>query len=161
MCGIVGYVGGREALPILLGGLERLEYRGYDSCGVALAGSSGLGVWKTTGRVTNLRESIQALVDTVGIGHTRWATHGAPTEANAHPHTDAAKRVAVAHNGIIENHDSIRGWLGKEGIPFTSETDTEALAQLIGWLYHGDLEAAVRSALHEVEGAYGLVVVCA
>lgn len=162
MCGIVGYVGGREALPVLLDGLERLEYRGYDSCGVALAGPGGLVVQKTTGRVADLRESIQGVPpDTTGIGHTRWATHGAPTFANAHPHTDALGRVAVAHNGIIENHDSIRDWLGREGTLFASETDTEALAQLIGRLYRGDLEDAVRSALHEVEGTYGLVVVCA
>ncbi len=162
MCGIVGYVGGREALPILLDGLSRLEYRGYDSCGVALVGPGGLGVRKAAGRILSLRERLDGTPeDTTGIGHTRWATHGPPTEANAHPHTDATKRVAVAHNGIIENHDSIRDWLGKEGVPFASETDTEALAQLIGRLYRGDLEAAVRSALHEVEGTYGLVVVCA
>lgn len=162
MCGIVGYVGRREALPILLDGLSRLEYRGYDSCGIALAGPSGLRVRKSTGYVEALRESItDAPQDTTGIGHTRWATHGAPTEANAHPHTDASGRIAVVHNGIIENHASIRSWLGGEGVVFKSETDTEALTQLIGKLYCGDLEKAVRLALHEVEGTYGLVAVCA
>ncbi len=161
MCGIVGYVGGQQALPVLLDGLERLEYRGYDSCGVAIVGDLGIGIQKSTGRVTDLRKTIGDAANTTGIGHTRWATHGTPTVANAHPHTDASVSVAVAHNGIIENHDSIRDWLGREGIKFASETDTEVLAHLIGRLYRGNLEDAVRSALHEVEGTYGLVVVCA
>jgi len=159
MCGIIGYAGKRSALPILLEGLRRLEYRGYDSCGVALVGKGGLAVRKAKGRVATLGDG--EMDGVAGIGHTRWATHGAPTAANAHPHTDTSGRIALAHNGIIENHMSLRSCLESGGAKFASETDTEALVQLIGRLYRGDLAEAVRLALRQVEGTYGIVAVCA
>ncbi|MFH0965755.1 MAG: glutamine--fructose-6-phosphate transaminase (isomerizing) [Planctomycetota bacterium] len=161
MCGIVGYTGPRAAAPILLEGLKRLEYRGYDSAGVALVGREGLEVVKCAGRVEELARRLGDVPSdaTLGIAHTRWATHGAPTAANAHPHTDGSGRVAVVHNGIIENHASLRKLLEAEGVSFRSETDTETLAHLVARFYAGDLADAVRSALVEVRGTYGLVVV--
>jgi len=163
MCGIVGYIGKQDATPVLVEGLHRLEYRGYDSAGVALVHRGRLQVTKTAGRVQDLRDKLDAKQTkaTVGIGHTRWATHGEPNDVNAHPHTDAQHRVAVVHNGIIENADVLRAQLIAEGVTFASDTDTEALAHLVGReLAAGDevtLEAAVIATLRRVEGTYGLV----
>ncbi len=162
MCGIIGYVGKRQALPILIEGLRRLEYRGYDSAGIALSDEQGVSVTKSAGRLSALEQIVDASQPhTSGIGHTRWATHGAPNDVNAHPHQDGAGRFAVIHNGIIENDRALRVYLQRKGVEFTSETDTEVLAQLIAQLYNGDLEDAVRQALHEVSGTYGMAVVCA
>ena len=174
MCGIVGYVGPRPAAGILLTGLRRLEYRGYDSAGIATLSDGVLHRRRSVGEVEALVRAVggDALTDsgecpgTIGVAHTRWATHGAATESNAHPHLDAGGHLAVVHNGIIENHRSIRAFLTEQGIEPTSDTDTEALAQLIGYLYEGggngdsgDLLAAVRRALRDVRGTFGIVVV--
>ncbi len=160
MCGIIGYTGHKRALPILLEGLRRLEYRGYDSAGVALVDEQGVSVTKTAGRIFVLEQKVDTqLPQTHGIGHTRWATHGAPTDINAHPHMDAADRIALIHNGIIENNRALRTYLEQQGVVFRSETDTEVLVQLIAHFYEGDLEQAVRRALHEVTGTYGIAVV--
>ncbi len=163
MCGIVGYIGPREAGSLLLDGLRRLEYRGYDSAGIALLNGAGLEVIKAAGKLSNLEKALDGRVPsgTVGIAHTRWATHGAPTTINAHPHTDQTGTLAVIHNGIIENATAIRKALAKRGHTFDSETDTEVLAHLIGECFNGDLEAAVADALREVEGAYGIAVISA
>jgi glutamine---fructose-6-phosphate transaminase (isomerizing) len=161
MCGIVGYVGNGDALPVLVEGLQRLEYRGYDSAGVAVVGPSGLKVHKRAGRVDELVAALpKRLKGTVGIGHTRWATHGEPTDANAHPHVDASGHVAVVHNGIVENAAELRAKLLADGVEMASETDTEVIAQLVG-RRSGDmlLEDAVREALSMVVGTYGLAVV--
>ncbi|MDT8437280.1 MAG: glutamine--fructose-6-phosphate transaminase (isomerizing) [Gemmatimonadota bacterium] len=161
MCGIVGYTGGREAQPILLQGLRRLEYRGYDSAGVAVAGPDGLAVRRAAGRLAALEEELQQrpVAGTCGIGHTRWATHGAPTTRNAHPHTDGPGEVALVHNGIIENYQALRAKLGELGREFTSDTDTEVLAHLVAEAYEGNLEQAVAAALSRVEGTFGIAVV--
>jgi glucosamine--fructose-6-phosphate aminotransferase (isomerizing) len=159
MCGIVGYIGRSNAVPILFEGLQRLEYRGYDSAGVAVTGRSGLKVHKRAGRVDELVESAPKLLrGTVGIGHTRWATHGEPTDANAHPHVDASGSVAIVHNGVIENATELRATV-LAGVEFTSETDSEVLAHLIAIQPEKDLEDAVRAALLLVEGAYGVAVI--
>src|SRR6201991_2230141 len=132
MCGIVGYVGPQDATPILLEGLGRLEYRGYDSAGLAVSSKGGLKVRKVSGRVAELAAGLPARFrGSPGIGHTRWATHGEPSEANAHPHLDAAGRIAVVHNGIIENADELRAKLVAEGVEFMSQTDTETVAHLV------------------------------
>ncbi len=165
MCGIVAYIGRKPAVPILLEGLKRLEYRGYDSAGVGLM-NGGLQVCRSVGRVRVLEEKVSAIdtsAATVGIAHTRWATHGGVTDANAHPHRDDCQTghgIAVIHNGIIENYASIKKYLLEKGHTFTSETDTEVLAHLIGELYHGSLEKAVQAALREVTGAYAIAVIC-
>jgi len=162
MCGIIGYVGHRPALPILIEGLHRLEYRGYDSAGVALPEDDGLYIAKSAGRISVLEQVIDAEKDgSTGIGHTRWATHGAPNDVNAHPHCDATGRIAVVHNGIIENYVSLRTFLEQQGRTFTSDTDTEVLTQLISFFYEGNIEDAVRRALHDVAGTYGIAVVSA
>jgi glucosamine--fructose-6-phosphate aminotransferase (isomerizing) len=168
MCGIVGYCGNRPATPVLLNGLRRLEYRGYDSAGVALLDAGGLRVRKQEGKVARLAETLGedeeagALGNaTTGIAHTRWATHGPPTAANAHPHLGGQGHIAVVHNGIIENHSGLRARLEKNGHVFVSETDTEALAHLIAEHYDGDLLAAVLAALREVEGTFGIACVSA
>jgi glucosamine--fructose-6-phosphate aminotransferase (isomerizing) len=162
MCGIVGYIGRRPATPILLEGLHRLEYRGYDSAGLAVAQRNRLKITKAAVRVDELRDLVEeSQPSTVGIAHTRWATHGEPTDANAHPHVDGAKRIAVVHNGIIENAGRLRARLTEGGVTFVSETDTEALAHMIAAaLADGasSLEDAVRATLREVNGAYGIVV---
>ncbi len=163
MCGIVGYIGHKQARPVLLEGLKRLEYRGYDSAGVALLSDGQLRTTRSVGRILALEEKLRD-VDTpatAGVAHTRWATHGHPTEQNAHPHCDASGRIAVVHNGIIENYHSLRQYLAQHGIEFYGETDTEVLAKLIGHFYQGDIEQAVRTALAEVQGTYGLAVLCA
>jgi glutamine---fructose-6-phosphate transaminase (isomerizing) len=161
MCGIVGYVGPRQAAGILVDGLRRMEYRGYDSAGVAVINGTGLSVRKAAGKLSALVSQLKddAPTGTIGIGHTRWATHGAPTTPNAHPHLDQSGRIAVIHNGIIENAPALRKVLAQRGHSFASETDTEVLAHLIGELYQGDLEEAVAAALREVDGAYGIAVI--
>ena len=163
MCGIIGYVGRRDAVPILLAALYRLEYRGYDSAGVAVQNGAGVLVAKLAGRVEALRALLAhaPLHGTSGIAHTRWATHGAPATRNAHPHTDCTGSVALVHNGIIENADALRGMLERSGHRFTTETDTETLAHLIEDAVGPTLEARVIAALALVEGTYGLAVVSA
>ena len=164
MCGIVGYIGHGSAAPVLLEGLRRLEYRGYDSAGIALVQRRRLKVHKTAGRVEDLRRLVgdvdSATPGTVGIAHTRWATHGEVTDANAHPHTDASGRFALVHNGIVENADQLRAQLQADGVRLVSDTDTEALAHLIAAraAQTDSLEDAVRDVLSVVEGTYGLVV---
>ena len=161
MCGIVGYVGPRDAAPILLEGLRRLEYRGYDSAGIAILTEAGeVFIEKKAGKLTNLTEHLNgdAPAGHPGIGHTRWATHGQPNDENAHPHTDCTGRLALIHNGIIENYAEIKDRLVAQGHRFSSETDTEVLAHLIETKYAGDLVAAVRQALNEVRGAYAIGV---
>ncbi len=162
MCGIVGYVGERRALPLLIEGLKRLEYRGYDSAGVAMMEDHTLQVTKSAGRVAVLEQMLDfdGSKATTGIAHTRWATHGAPNDANAHPHTDASGRIALVHNGIIENYTAFKKYLEQKGVVFATETDTEVLVQLIGCRYKGNLEKAVREALAEIHGTFGIAVVC-
>lgn len=164
MCGIVGYIGDENATGIIIDGLKKLEYRGYDSSGIALVTKDHqLIVRKKKGRIANLEELIagEDLYANLGIGHTRWATHGAPSDVNAHPHTDMSGRIAVVHNGIVENYLALKEWLIKEhNVVFKSETDTEIIAQLIGVLYDGDIEEAVRKAVEKMQGAYGIGVIC-
>lgn len=159
MCGIMGYVGGQDAAPIIVDGLRRLEYRGYDSAGVAIHDGSALTVTKAEGKLARLAAALdgQPLSGTCGIGHTRWATHGVPSDRNAHPHTDPGGEIVVVHNGIIENFLALKEALLDEGAAFTSETDTEVLAHLIAHEYDGDLLEAVRRAVGRAEGAYALV----
>src|SRR5689334_25268735 len=168
MCGIVGYIGSREVSSVLVDGLKRLEYRGYDSCGVALMDALSPTVIRAVGRIRGLEEKIletsplkddAVKVIKCGIGHTRWATHGRPSEDNSHPHRDCTGRIYVAHNGIIENYLELKRRLIAEGHRFTSATDTEVLPHLIESYFEGDLYSAVRRALREVEGVYGIVVV--
>jgi glucosamine--fructose-6-phosphate aminotransferase (isomerizing) len=160
MCGIVGYIGGRAAQPVLLNCLARLEYRGYDSCGIALNGGK-LRVYKDIGRIAELARVVPQLDGSAGIGHTRWATHGAPSQINAHPHLDCRGDVAVVHNGIINNFQSLRRTLEAEGHNFISETDTEVIPHLIEKYYWGSLEAAVAAALAEIRGSYAIIVLAA
>ena len=162
MCGIVAYVGSREAQPILMEGLKRLEYRGYDSAGIAVLNGE-IRVVKSVGRVSVLEGELEKtgdLTGTQGIAHTRWATHGAVTQPNAHPHLDDRNEFALIHNGTIENYASLRKWLEEKGRKFSSETDTEVLTTLISELYNGDLESSVQAALREVTGAYSIAVIC-
>jgi len=166
MCGIMGYVGPRPAAPLLLEGLRRLEYRGYDSAGIAVAGGDRadvIAVRKAEGKIDRLADLLERdpLEGTAGIGHTRWATHGSPSDRNAHPHTDPSGSFAVVHNGIIENYLTLKERLQGDGHEFSSETDTEILAHLVADHYQGDLVAAVRAAVDEAEGAYALVVMTA
>ena len=166
MCGIVGYVGTQEAAPILLDGLRRLEYRGYDSAGMAVCGPEGLQVCKTRGRLqalADLTEEGRTLTGTLGVGHTRWATHGEPNDINAHPQVSQSGLFAVVHNGIIENYALLRARLTAKGYTFRSETDTEVVAQLLDYYYAAsrDVFEAVNSMLSAVEGAYALGIVCA
>ncbi|MHC1557320.1 glutamine--fructose-6-phosphate transaminase (isomerizing) [Actinomycetospora sp. C-140] len=163
MCGIVGYVGNRPATKILVEGLARLEYRGYDSAGLAVVHRKALRTTRAVGRVDDLRAAVgdDESPGRTGIAHTRWATHGEPSERNAHPHTDAAGRIAVVHNGILENADELRAKLAAEGVALRSDTDTEVLPHLVARALDGgspSLEEAVREALRSVEGTYGLVV---
>jgi glucosamine--fructose-6-phosphate aminotransferase (isomerizing) len=164
MCGIVGYIGSREVSSVLVDGLKRLEYRGYDSCGVAIMDQGTPNVVRSVGRIGTLEEKIKATNPTngsvkCGIGHTRWATHGRPSETNSHPHRDCTGRFFVAHNGIIENYLQLKQRLISSGHKFETETDTEVLPHLIESYFEGDLESAVRRALRDVEGVYGIVVV--
>lgn len=161
MCGIVGYIGRNQATPILIEGLEKLEYRGYDSAGVAIYNNDEITVKKFKGRLKVLEENLneEPLKGTLGIGHTRWATHGEPNDVNAHPHTDVKGDIAVVHNGIIENYIKLKEWLIKEGKVFVSETDTEVIAHLIDYYYENDLVEAVQKAIRRMEGAYAIGVV--
>ncbi|MCL0090741.1 glutamine--fructose-6-phosphate transaminase (isomerizing) [Dehalococcoidia bacterium] len=167
MCGIVGYAGYRDSQPILLESLKRLEYRGYDSCGIAISVNSALEtaptieVHKDVGRVVDMEKNLPCVHGGVGMGHTRWATHGEVSPANAHPHLDCSGRIAVVHNGVIENFQSLRDELTREGHHFSSETDTEVIAHLIENYYSGDLERAVARALAEVVGTYAVIVMAA
>ncbi len=160
MCGIVGYIGERQAKSILLGCLAKLEYRGYDSCGIALA-SSNLEVYKDAVRVGELAKVSPQLDGRAGVGHTRWATHGEPSQVNAHPHCDCTGKITVVHNGIINNFQSLRQKLTGEGHKFVSETDTEVIPHLIEKYYQGNLEKAVETALLDVEGSYAIIVLMA
>jgi glutamine---fructose-6-phosphate transaminase (isomerizing) len=162
MCGIVGYVGDQESLPILLEGLRRLEYRGYDSAGVAILNGGGLKIQKAAGKISVLEGLLaeDPSHGTLGIAHTRWATHGEPNTKNAHPHTDCTGKIAVAHNGIIENYATLKRALEGEGHTFTTDTDTEVIAHLIEKFYQGNLEKAVAQALRLLTGTYGIAAIC-
>lgn len=165
MCGIVAYVGQQEALPIIIKGLRRLEYRGYDSAGVALLDEKGLSIYKKKGKVSELEKFLEtngALKSTIGIGHTRWATHGEPNDVNAHPHYSSSEHLAMIHNGIIENYEVLKKDLEKKGYQFQSETDTEVFIKFIEDIYVNNdcsLEEALRLALHKVVGAYAIVLI--
>lgn len=163
MCGIVGYTGSAEAASILLAGLRRLEYRGYDSAGVAVNTGSAIQMRKASGRLENLIEKLKGSVlsGTAGVGHTRWATHGAPTDMNAHPHMSNDGRFAIVHNGIIENYAELREELIGSGFHFESETDTEVIVHLLEYYYRGNIRLAVRKAVSRLEGSYALGVICA
>lgn len=158
MCGIVGYVGTRQATPILLDALRRLEYRGYDSAGIAMLTDNGISIYKTEGKISDLETKLPDLKGTCGIGHTRWATQGAPTTINAHPHVSG--NIAVVHNGIIENYNELHEWLMAEGYQFVSETDTEVLAHLAHKFYKGNLVEAVIEGLKKVKGSYAAAYLC-
>ena len=171
MCGIVGYVGNKRVVPVIIDGLKRLEYRGYDSAGIAVAGNGdGLQVRRAEGKLRNLEEAIRLkpLDGTYGIGHTRWATHGRPTEENAHPHRDCTGNIVVVHNGIIENYLALKKKLADEGHKFTTETDTEVIAHLVEKYRFGkgngsgehSLEEAVRKTVNELAGVFAIAVIC-
>ena len=161
MCGIVGYIGGNKARPILINGIKRLEYRGYDSSGISIIEDDKMLCEKSVGFISELEKKINGKFNegTLGIVHTRWATHGAPTIVNAHPHIDCTGKISIVHNGIIENYNYLKTKLEKEGHAFKSETDSEVLAHLIECYFEGVLEDAVRTALKEVEGAFGLAII--
>jgi len=162
MCGIVGYIGSQEAVPVIVDGLRRLEYRGYDSAGVAVfAEDQRLEVRRASGKLRNLEEVIRnkPLSGSYGIGHTRWATHGRPTEENAHPHRDCKGQIVVVHNGIVENYLALRKQLTAEGHRFVTETDTEVIAHLVEKHLNGNLETAVRAALKEISGVFAISVI--
>src|SRR5437764_5637470 len=162
MCGIVGYIGTQRAVPIILEGLKRLEYRGYDSAGLAVyCGDDQLAIRRAKGKLRNLEQAIQMNpVDGLyGIGHTRWATHGRPTEENAHPHRDCKGDVVVVHNGIVENYLALKQRLQSEGHEFKTETDTEVIAHLVEKHFKGNLEEAVRAAVKELAGVFALAVI--
>lgn len=164
MCGIIGFIGEREAAPILLEGLARMEYRGYDSAGLALLDPvKGLQVAKSKGCLSVLSKKVDGgkrMFGTVGVGHTRWATHGEPSDTNSHPLLSGSGRIAVVHNGIIENYMEIKEFLMEKGLVFHSETDTEVVAQLLDYYYQGDILEAVQKVLYRIEGSYGLGIVC-
>src|SRR5262249_15630859 len=169
MCGIVGYVGQKQVVPVIIDGLRRLEYRGYDSAGIAVAGNGdGLQVRRAEGKLRNLEEVIRLkpLDGTYGIGHTRWATHGRPTEENAHPHRDCTGKIVVVHNGIVENYMSLKKKLREEGHKFTTETDTEVIAHLVErYMKEGGgkipLEEAVRKTVQQLSGVFALAIISA
>ena len=162
MCGIVGYIGQNDALPILIGGLKKLEYRGYDSSGVAVIDNGKINVIRASGKIKALEDKLaqKSIRGHIGIGHTRWATHGGPTEENAHPHCSFDGKFSIVHNGIIENYASLKAKLISEGIQFKSDTDTEVVAHLIARFYTGDMKAAVLKALAQIEGTFGLGIIC-
>lgn len=165
MCGIIGYTGKREVTPILIKGLKKLEYRGYDSAGIAISNEDQLSVFKEQGKVSRLEELIESTDEDLspyqtGIAHTRWATHGAPMKRNAHPHHSPKNDIALVHNGIIENYESIKSNLEAAGYVFTSDTDSEVLAHLVDSYYEGDLQKATTRALKDVIGTYGICVIC-
>ncbi|MEG0332226.1 MAG: glutamine--fructose-6-phosphate transaminase (isomerizing), partial [Clostridium sp.] len=161
MCGIVGYIGGREASPLLIEGLSKLEYRGYDSAGVAIINNGDIQIEKSVGRLKNLEAKLEVnpIMGQLGIGHTRWATHGEPSDVNSHPHFNASKTIAVVHNGIIENYIYIKEWLTSLGYVFTSDTDTEVIAHLVDHLYNGDIVKTVAEVVEKLEGSYALGVI--
>ena len=160
MCGIVGYIGFRKAVPVLVHGLKKLEYRGYDSAGIAVIEDGTLQVTKSAGKLRELEEKLtDAWQSTIGIGHTRWATHGRPSDVNSHPHTDCSGKIAVVHNGIIENYLQLREWLISEGHTFVSETDTEVLPHMVEHFYKGDLRRAVEEVISKVHGSYAMVAI--
>lgn len=163
MCGIVGYIGGDQAAPFLLQGLEKLEYRGYDSAGVAIYKDGEIQVVKAKGRLKVLAEILEGgenIRGTVGIGHTRWATHGAPSDVNSHPQTSVSGKFAVVHNGIIENYLSLKNHLIRRGLEFVSETDTEVVAQMLEYYYKGDVLEAITKVIDKVDGSYALGIIC-
>lgn len=159
MCGIVGYVGKRNANNVLLSGLKKLEYRGYDSCGIATLSGNYLNLFKSTNRIDSLASEITCTENpNIGIGHTRWATHGKVTIENAHPHLDNSKKIVVVHNGIIENYMNLRELLKEKGYKFYSETDTEIIPNLISMFYDGNLLKAVKKATDMLNGSFALAV---
>src|SRR3712207_1691304 len=161
MCGIVGYIGKNQASSILVEGLSKLEYRGYDSAGVAIIDNDSINVTKCKGRLANLEEKLSEspLHGTIGIGHTRWATHGEPSDVNSHPHSNEKQTISVVHNGIIENYIELREWLTSKGYNFKSETDTEVIPHLVDYFYDGDLMEAVKKAIEKMKGSYALGVI--
>src|SRR5450759_5724944 len=162
MCGIVGYVGKKQVVPVIIEGLRKLEYRGYDSAGIAVAGNGeGLQIRRAQGKLRNLEEAIRnnPVDGSFGIGHTRWATHGRPTEENAHPHRDCKGDIVVVHNGIVENYLALKQQLQHEGHVFKTETDTEIIAHLVEKHFEGNLEEAVRAAVKELTGVFALAVI--
>ena len=161
MCGIVCYIGKEMARPILMEGLKRLEYRGYDSAGIAIHNGKDIQCLKAVGKIEELEKKLndKSISGTCGIAHTRWATHGEPSELNAHPHTDMHQKIYVVHNGIIENYAILKKRLQKQGILFSTETDTEVIAQLIALNFSGDLEEAVRKTMAQIEGTFGIAVI--
>src|SRR3989338_4241097 len=161
MCGIIGYIGARNAQEVLVKGLSRLEYRGYDSAGVAILKGSKINLVKTKGKLKALTDELakRPVEGSLGIGHTRWATHGIPNDTNAHPHSDCEGRLAVVHNGIIENYMELKRGLIKEGHKFISDTDTEVISNLVEKFYKGDLETAVLKAVKLVKGSYALACI--
>ena len=164
MCGIVGYIGNDQAVPVLLQGLEKLEYRGYDSAGVAVFSEDGLKVVKSKGRLrvlSDLLDGGKALTGTLGIGHTRWATHGAPSDVNSHPQVSEGGRFAVVHNGIIENYLYLKQHLMRRGVQFVSETDTEVVAQMLEYYDKGDILETIEKVISKVEGSYALGIISA
>ena len=163
MCGVVGYIGNSQAAPILLDGLSKLEYRGYDSAGVAIYSNGGLVVEKSKGRLQILSDKLdggKSIVGTSGIGHTRWATHGAPSDVNSHPHTNTSGKIAVVHNGIIENYLKLKEFLTKKGYAFVSDTDTEVIAHIFDYYYNGDILETIIKVLEKIEGSYALGIIC-
>ena len=162
MCGIVGYIGLRDVTPLLVSGLKKLEYRGYDSAGVAVIERERIKVVKSAGKLSNLEKKLEQFTPSgrIGIGHTRWATHGRPSDVNSHPHQGCSEDFAVVHNGIIENYLELKEWLiNQKGHTFTSETDTEVIAHLVEEFYDGDLLKAVRKTLEKVNGSYAIGVI--
>src|SRR5690349_1520313 len=162
MCGIVGYIGQRKAVPIILDGLRRLEYRGYDSAGLAvLDGEEGLAIRRASGKLRNLEDCVRMnpVDGAYGVGHTRWATHGRPTEENAHPHRDCTGDIVVVHNGIVENYLTLKHELQAEGHHFVTETDTEVIAHRIEKYFDGNLEEAVRRAIQDLTGVFALAII--
>ena len=164
MCGIVGYIGNEQAAPVILDGLSKLEYRGYDSAGMAIFDGAKLNIVKTAGRLKALEDLTHdgaTMPGNVGIGHTRWATHGQPTDANAHPHYNSSETIALVHNGIIENFQALKNKLISHGYEFQSQTDTEVLVQLLDYYYKGNPLEAITKVMHRVEGAYALGIIFA
>jgi glucosamine--fructose-6-phosphate aminotransferase (isomerizing) len=162
MCGIIGYAGRKNAVPIIIEGLKKLEYRGYDSAGIAVYGKNGFDVVKQKGRLTDLEANPAAakMEGHIGIGHTRWATHGEPSDVNSHPHVGSGNKIAVVHNGIIENYRQLKEWLESKGAVFVSETDSEVIAQLAEHYYAGNIIDAVIKMTNRLEGSYALGIIC-
>lgn len=162
MCGITAYAGKENALPFLLQGLEKLEYRGYDSAGVTLVSSHHLETYKVKGRLTNLEKilSEKEHPEHTGIGHTRWATHGVPSNMNSHPHTNESETISIVHNGIIENYASIKECLLEQGYKFQSQTDSEVIVHMLDYYYQGDMMYALKKCVQYLQGSFALCVVC-